>query len=114
LKTEGTLAFIGAYSQSLDSIYKRDLVPTWIVGIRVRVIGQSRVEILNVIHFIRVLGKRTPNLRVQIEPQISQKEAALEFTVLTFSWSSLLIIESTLVEGKVKASTLSLPLTHLG
>jgi len=43
----------------------RVILPNWIVGIRVRVIGQSRVEILNIINFIRVLGKRTPNLTVQ-------------------------------------------------
>jgi len=38
---------------------------TWIIGIRVRIIGLSRVEILNIINFIGALGKRAPNLIVQ-------------------------------------------------
>jgi len=38
--------------------------PTWVIGIGIRAIGRSRVEIINIIDFISVLGKRTPNLAV--------------------------------------------------
>jgi len=38
---------------------------TRIIGIRVRVIGRSRVEVLDIIDFTRVLEKRTPNLTIQ-------------------------------------------------
>ena len=36
-----------------------------VVGTRARVIGRSRVEVLNVVSFTRALGKRTPNLTIQ-------------------------------------------------
>jgi len=38
---------------------------TRIIGVRVRVIGQSRFKLLNLISVIRVLDKRTPNLTIQ-------------------------------------------------
>jgi len=39
--------------------------PTRTVGPKVKVIGRSRVEILNIVHFTRVLGKRTPILTIE-------------------------------------------------
>jgi len=38
--------------------------PTRVVGIGIWIIGRSRVEVIDIVDFTSVLGKRTPNLAI--------------------------------------------------
>jgi len=41
------------------------ILRTWDLVTRVRVIGWSRAEVLNIVNFTRALGKGAPNLAIQ-------------------------------------------------
>jgi len=38
--------------------------PIRVISIRIWIIGRLRVEVINIIDFISILGKRTPNLAI--------------------------------------------------
>ena len=67
--------------------------PTWIVGVRKRIVGQFRFKFVDVIDLITsVLDKKTPTLKIysqMVKGSISHGGGELELTAFTFKGSNL-------------------------